>query len=133
MALQFSTTVRDGRINSIPTTVGTSPILKIRTGSAPATCATSATGTVVATLTLPSTWLAASSSGTAAKSGTWQDLSADATGTAGWWELLDSGGTTRHIQGTVGIGSGDLQVDNTSFATGQAFSITSFSITDGNS
>lgn len=132
MSLQYSTTVNNGRLDSIETTIGTSPIMKIRTGSAPANCAASATGTVLATLTLPSDWMAAASSGAKAKSGTWQDTSADNTGTAGWFEILDSGGTTRHIQGTVGIGSGDLQVDNTSFASGQSFTVTAFTITAAN-
>lgn len=135
MALQFSTSVRNAMLDSIETTVGTSPVLKIRTGSAPATCATADSGTVVASLTLPSDWMSAASSGSKSMTGTWSDSSADATGTAAHWRLYASDGTTCHAQGTVTAtgGGGDMTVDNTSFASGQAFSVTSFSISAGNS
>lgn len=134
MAVQLSTTVRNARLDAIESTIGTAPILKIRSGSAPATCATADSGTVLATLTLPSDWMAAASSGSKAKSGTWQDTSADATGTAAHFRIYDSGGTTCHIQGTVTAtgGGGDLTVDNTSFASGQSFTINSFTLTDAN-
>lgn len=132
MSIQLSTTVRNARLDAIETAVGTSPIMKIRSGAAPADCGTADSGTVLATLTLPSDWMAAAASGAKAKSGTWQDTSADATGTAAHFRIYDSGGTTCHIQGTCGIGSGDLQLDNTSLASGQAFTVTAFSLTDGN-
>ncbi len=134
MAVQLSTSVRNARLDAIESTIGTSAILKIRTGAQPATCATADSGTVLATLTLPSDWLAAASSGSKAKSGTWQDTSADATGTAAHFRIYDSGGTTCHLQGTVTAtgGGGDLTVDNTSFASGQSFTINSFTLTDAN-
>lgn len=131
MALQWSTTVRNAILDQIETTIGVSAVLKIRTGAAPATCATADSGTVLATVNCPSDWMAAASSGSKAKSGTWEDTSADATGTAAHFRLYASDGTTCHSQGTVTItgGGGDLTVDNTSFASGQAFTITSFSWT----
>ena len=134
MAVQLSTSVRNARLDAIESTIGTSAILKIRTGAQPATCATADSGTVLATLTLPSDWMAAASSGSKAKSGTWQDTSADATGTAAHFRIYDSGGTTCHLQGTVTAtgGGGDLTVDNTSFASGQSFTINSFTLTDAN-
>lgn len=134
MALQFSVGVRNGRLDSIETTIGTSAVMKIRTGAAPADVATADSGTVLATLTLPSDWMAAASSGSKAKSGTWQDSSADATGTAAHFRIYASDGTTAHIQGTVTAtgGGGDLTVDNTSFASGQSFTVTTFTLTDGN-
>ena len=132
MALQFSAAVRNARLDAIETTIGATAVLKIRSGSVPADCATADTGTVLATLTLPSDWMAAASGGSKAKSGTWQDTSADATGTAAHFRIYDSGGTVCGLQGTVGVGSGDLQVDSVSFIAGQSFSITGFTITDGN-
>lgn len=134
MAVQLSTAVRNARLDSIETTVGTSAVLKIRTGAQPANVAAADSGTVLATLTLPSDWMAAASSGSKAKSGTWEDTSADATGTAAHWRLYASDGTTAHAQGTVTAtgGGGDMTVDNTSFASGQAFTVTSFTLTDGN-
>lgn len=134
MAIQFSVSVRNARLDAIETAIGTSAVLKIRTGSAPADCATADSGTVLSTVNLPSDWLAAASSGSKALSGTWQDSSADATGTAAHFRLYASDGTTCHVQGTVTItgGGGNMTVDNTSFASGQTFTVTSFTITDGN-
>lgn len=128
-------TVRNARLDAIETAIGTAPIMTIRTGAAPANCGTANSGTVVATLTLPSDWLAAASSGSKAKSGTWQDTSADATGTAAHWRIHESTATTCHLQGTVTItgGGGDLEVDNVSFAAGQSFAVSSFAITAANS
>lgn len=134
MALQFSVTVNNARLDSVETTIGVTPILRIRTGAAPANCAAADTGTVLATLNLPSDWMAAASSASKAKSGTWQDASADATGTAAHFRIYNSGDTVCHIQGTVTItsGGGDMEVDNTSFASGQQFTITAFTLNAGN-
>lgn len=134
MAIQYSVAVRDAKNDAIETTIGTSPVMKIRTGAKPSNCASADTGTVLATLTLPSDWMAASSSGVKGKSGTWADSSADSTGTAAHFRIYESTATTCHIQGSVTItgGGGDLTVDNDSFASGQSFTVTSFSITSGN-
>jgi len=134
MTLQYSVTVRNARLDVVESTIGVSAILKIRTGAAPANCAAADSGTVLATVTLPSDWMAAASSGVKAKSGTWEDTSADAAGTAAHFRIYDSGGTTCHIQGTVTAtgGGGDMTVDNTSFAAGQDFIVTTFQLTAGN-
>jgi hypothetical protein len=130
MALQFSVAVRNAMLDAIETTVGTSPVLKVRTGSAPATCATADSGTVLASMTLPSDWLAAASSGSKAQSGTWQDASADATGTAAHFRIYTSGGTCV-MQGTVGaIGvGGDLRFTTTSFVSGDGVTIVGLTLT----
>jgi len=134
MTVQLSTTARNARLDTIESTIGTSPILEIRTGAAPANCAAADSGTVLATLTLPSDFMAAAASGAKAKSGTWQDTSADASGTAAHFRIKDSSGTTTHIQGTVTAtgGGGDMTVDNAVFAAGQSFTINTFTLTDGN-
>lgn len=134
MAIQFSVTVRNARLDAIETAIGVSAVLKIRTGAAPANCAAADSGTVLATINLPSDWMAAASSGTKAKSGTWQDASADATGTAAHYRLYASDGTTCHEQGTITAtgGGGDMTLDNTSIASGQIVTITSYTYTDAN-
>ena len=134
MTLKYSVSVANAQLDAIETVVGTTPILLIRTGAPPATCATADSGDVLATLTLPSDWMAAASSGTKAMSGTWEDTSADDTGTAGHWRIYDSGQSAAHLQGTITAtgGGGDMTVNNTSFAAGQAFSVTSFTITNNN-
>lgn len=132
MALQYGTTVRNNKLDSIETTIGVSPILTIRTGAAPANCAAANTGTVLATLTLPSDWMANASGGSKAKSGTWQDASADASGTAAHFRIHDSTATTCHIQGTCGTSGTDMILDSTSFTAGQSFTINTFTINDNN-
>ena len=134
MAIQLSAAVRNARLDAIETTIGTSAVLKIRTGAPPADVATAVSGTVLATLSLPSDWMTAASAGSKAKSGTWEDTSADASGTAAHFRIYASNGTTQHLQGTVTAtgGGGDMTVDNTSFAAAQAFTITTFTLTDGN-
>jgi hypothetical protein len=133
MAIQLSVAVRNARLDAIESTIGTSAVMKIRTGAQPATVATADSGTVLATLTLPSDWLAAASSGSKAKSGTWEDTSADAAGTAAHFRIYASDGTTAHLQGSVTAtgGGGDLTVDNVVFASAQSFTVTAFSLTDG--
>jgi hypothetical protein len=135
MALQMSVAVQNARLDTIESTIGTSAIMKIRTGAAPANCAAADSGSVLATVSLGSDWMSAASAGSKAKNGTWQDASADSTGTAQHFRIYASDGTTCGIQGTVTItaGGGDMTVDNTSFATGQSFTVTGFTITDGNS
>ncbi len=133
MAVQYSVAVRNARLDAVETVIGTSPILRIRTGAPPANCAAARSGTVLATLNLPSDWMAAASGGTKALSGTWQDLSADATGTAGHYEIMDSTGTTSMNRTVTATGGGgDMTVDNTSFAAGQQFTVTAYTKTAGN-
>ena len=135
MALQLSVAVRNAMLDAIETAIGTSAVMKIRTGAPPASVATADSGTVLATLTVPPDWLAAASSGSKTKSGTWEDASADSAGTAAHYRIYASDGTTAHLQGTVTAtgGGGDFVVDNAVFAAGQSFTITSWSLTAANS
>ena len=134
MAFQFSTTARNAALDAIETAIGTSAVLKIRTGTVPADCGTADAGSVLATLTLPSDWLAAASGGSKSKSGTWEDTSADATGTAGHFRVYASNGTTVHMQGTITAtgGGGDMTLDNTNITAGQSVTVTSFTVSAGN-
>lgn len=134
MAVQLSTTVRNARLDVIESTISTAAVLRIYTGAQPANCAAANSGTLLAEMTLPSDWLAAASSGSKALSGSWSDSSANGTGTAAHFRIYESTATTCHIQGSVTAtgGGGDLTLDNTSIASGQAVSITSFTLTDGN-
>ena len=133
MAFQFSTTSRNASLDAIETAVGTSAVLKIRTGTVPADCGTADAGSVLATLSLPSDWMADASSGSKSKSGTWEDASADATGTAAHFRIYANDGTTVHMQGTITAtgGGGDMTLDNTSIASGQQVTITSFTLSAG--
>lgn len=134
MAFQLSVAVRNALLDTLESTVGTSAVLKIRTGAQPADCATADSGTVLATLNLPSDWMATASGGTKAKSGTWSDTSADATGTAAHFRIYESTATTCHWQGSVTAtgGGGQLELDTTSISAGETVTITSLTLTAPN-
>lgn len=131
MSFQFSITARNAALDAIETAIGAAPTLELRTGTVPTNCGTADSGTVIATMTLPSDWMAAAASGSKALSGVWQDASADAAGTVGHFRI--KAGATCHIQGTVTItgGGGDMTLDNNVVASGQQINITSFTLTAG--
>lgn len=131
MPMQFSVAARNAALDAIETAMGTGPTLEIRSGAVPANCAAADAGTVLATMVLPADFLAAASAGSKAILGTWQDASADATGTAAHFRIKQAG--TCHIQGTVTAtgGGGDLTLDNVGLAVTQQVTITAFSLTAG--
>ena len=134
MALQYSSTIRDNQLDQVESTIGTSAVMRILTGSPPANCAAAETGTILAELSLPSDWMNAASGGSKTKLGTWQDASANNTGTAGYFRVYNSGITVCGIQGTVtGTGGGgDMELDNTSINSGQTVTINTFTLSAGN-
>lgn len=134
MAIQLSVAVRNARLDSIETAIGVSAILRVRTGAAPATCATADSGTALATCNLSADYMAAAASGSKGKLGTWEDLLADAAGTAAHFRLYATDGVTCHLQGTVTAtgGGGDMTLDNVVFALNQPFTVTGFTLTDAN-
>lgn len=131
MSLQFSTSYRNALLDALETTVGTSAILKIFSGTMPSDCATTDTGTELVAYDLASDWAGAAASGSKSLSSTPLSATADAAGTASYFRLFDSAGTTCHMQGSVtATGSGgDMTVDNTSIASGQTVKVTSFTLT----
>jgi hypothetical protein len=134
MSIQISATVRNARLDAIETAIGTAAVVKIFTGSQPANTGAANSGTELVSYTLASDWAAAASSGSKSFSNTPISGTAGNTGTAGHYRVYASDGTTCHMQGSVTAtgGGGDMTVDNTSIANGQAVNITSWSITDGN-
>lgn len=136
MAIQLAESVRNARLNAIETDTGTSAVLKIYdlTAGAPANCAAAITGTVLATITLDSDWMNDAATGAKTMKGTWSDTSADAAGTADFFRLFKSDGTTCQMQGTVSAtgGGGDMTLDNAVIASGQTVTVTTFTLTDGN-
>lgn len=112
--------------------------LKIYDGSQP-TDANTALGAQVllATLTLGSTAFGASSASgsagskivTATANSITDDSSADATGTAAWFRVLKSNGTSKVMDGSVGTSGADLNLATVSIVAGADIAITSFTIT----
>lgn len=134
MALQFSAAVRNARADAIESVIGASAILKIFTGAKPADCAAADSGTVLATMNLPADWMSSAASGVKSLLGSWQDSSADASGTAGYFRIYASNGTTCGLQGTVTAtgGGGDIQLSTVTIVAGQSITITNETITEGN-
>ena len=133
MAVQYSVGVRNAQLDQFETTAGTAAKLQIRTGAQPADCATAAAGTLLCEMALPADWMAAAATGAKAKTGTWSGTGA-AAGTAAHFRIVDSAGTTCHMQGSVTAtgGGGDMVLDNVSIAVSQAVTVSTFTITRGN-
>lgn len=130
---QLSADARNDRLDALETTIGTSAVLRIFTGSPPANCATASSGTELVEIELPSNWLADASSGSKALAGAWADTAA-ADGTAGYYRIFESTGTTCHIQGVCSAsgGGGEMVLNNTSITTGQTVTVVSYTLTEGN-
>lgn len=134
MALRLPDAFRQTRADTWATRAGNAALLRIYSGSQPADADTSASGTLLAELTCGSPFAgAASSEGVVTANSITQDSSANATGTAGWFRLLQSNGTTVVCDGSVTAtgGGGDLQLVTTSIVSGQPVQVTSFVITEG--
>jgi hypothetical protein len=131
MTVQFSVATRNAIADATETAIGASPTLEIRTGAQPANCAAADSGTLLASMALPADWLAAAAAGSKTLLGTWQDAAADASGVAAHYRIKQ--GATCHMQGSVTLtgAGGDITLDNTNIAIGQAVSITAFTVTAG--
>lgn len=133
MALQLSTTVRNAKLDAIETTIGNTGVQLLiynLSGAAPANCAAAITGDVLATIALPADWMAAAANGSKVMAGTWTDADAENAGVADFFRILVGG--VCHMQGTVGQGTGDLQLENTNIAVGQTINITAFTWNEAN-
>jgi hypothetical protein len=133
MALKFGTTLRNARLDTITSHIGASAKLRVYTGTAPNGADDAPTGTLLATLTLPTTWMGAASGGSKALAGTWTGT-AVAAGTAGYFRFYNNAETVSSMQGTITAvgGSGDLTLDNTSVAQNQTVTINSYVLTEAN-
>lgn len=115
-------------LEAIETIIGTSVSLEVRSGAPPATCATADSGTVLATIALPSDWAANAAAASKAKSGTWEDLLADASGTPGHFRIKVGGACK--MQGTAGVAGGgiDMVLDAATLTAGQKFTVNTFTL-----
>jgi hypothetical protein len=134
MALGLNSTLRSTMLDAITTRAGTSAILRIYSGSRPTTGG--AETTVLAQLTCNATAFApAASSGVLTLNSITSDTSANATGTATWFRIYASNGTTIVLDGsvsTIAAGTGDLQLDDSAIVLGGTVAVSSASITAGN-
>jgi len=127
MTVRVDTSVVDGLADTFAAYFDSGK-LEIRDGSQPTDADDAAAGSLLADIDLPATAFGASSAGAIAKAGTWQDSSADASGTTTWFRLKDAGDTYR-LDGSCGQGSGDLSFDDASIVAGGVVTVTAFTVT----
>lgn len=130
MALAYSTTIRNAMLDAITTAAGNAALLRIYDGTRPATGGTATT--LLAELTCGTPFAAAASGSVLTLGSITQDSSANATGTATWFRIVKSDGTTHVLDGSVGTSGSDLNLTTTSITSTQPVSVTSFTITEGN-
>lgn len=142
MTISNSAAVKQAKLDAEETAIGTSPILRVYSGTPPTNADTAlSSNTLLAEGTLPSDWMAAAGAAgnvvTKAKSGTWTltGQSGAGAGTDGtFFRIYASNGTTCHKQGTFGetADSPDMVADNKNIANGQTVTVNTFTITSGN-
>ena len=141
MAIGFDLDLRNALLDAIDTFVGTDGWLVFYDlgGAAPADCGTAMPGgtVTVATIDLPSPAFGPASAGAMAINGTWEDTSADNTGTIDFFRIFKNADLALAncvMQGTVSEsgGGGDMIVDNDTVNSGQAVSVTAFNLTAPN-
>ena len=132
MTLSYKTSLRNTRLDDIPTAIGASGLLRIYDGTPPADVNTALSGnTLLATLPLSATSAPAAAAGVLTFNAITSDSAADATGTASFFRVLTSGATAI-IQGTVGTSGTDMIVNTVSIVINAQVSCSSFVITAGN-
>lgn len=129
MALGLVVALRNAMLDTITTQLGTSPKVRIYSGTRPATGGTATT--LLAELPMSATPAAAAASGVWTANAITNDSSADATGTASWFRALTSGNTPI-IDGDVGTSGSDLNLNTTSIVSGGPVAISSWTITAPN-
>jgi hypothetical protein len=125
MAFRKNTTLKNNQASVYNTQFPAGSTMEIRTGSQPASANDAATGTVLATITLPASPWSAASGGVISKNGTWS-ATASATGTAGWARIT---GGSNVMDVSVGTSGADAIIDNASIVSGGTVTVTSLSVT----
>ena len=136
--LKYSVALKNAKLGStgMAAYIGTSALLRLYSGTQPTNPDTALSGnTLLAELTC-----SASAFGTAASGTLTANSITSTTGQAGagagtnatFFRLFKSDGTTACVDGSVGTSGCDLNLNNTSIASGQSVSVSSFTITEGN-
>lgn len=132
MALAFAAATRNGWLDNVNTLLNAgagAALIRIYDGTRPATGG--AATNLLAELTCTDPAAPAAASGVLTFSAITQDASANATGTATWFRMVDSAGTFV-LDGNVGTSGSDLNLTSTSIVATEAVSISSATITAGN-
>lgn len=103
--------------------------IRIYTATRPANADTTASGTLLAELTFGVTAFGASVNGVITANAITPDSSADNGGTAAWFRVLKSDGTTALWDGEVGTATSDLILNSVTIGAGAQVSITALTHT----
>ena len=117
--LKIATPLRNNKLDAITAYAGGNCIIKILSGTQPA--GGGAETTVLAQLTGNATFAPAAASGVLTLNAITADSSANASGTATWFRIYQSNGTTFVLDGdvsTTAAGTGDLQLDDVGIVLG---------------
>lgn len=133
--LKLSVLMKNAVVDSFTSALGANCLIDIYDGTQPASPDTAvSTQNKLATLTGGSTFAGAASGGiltaNAITSGT-GSVAAGTGKTATWFRASTSGGTAK-MDGSVGNAGSDMNINNTSIATGQTVSASSLTITAPN-
>jgi hypothetical protein len=133
MTLRYNATLRTAQATAIATEAGSGAQIKIYTGTQPASVATAPTGTLLGTLVISGTFGTATG-GVLTFNTVTSDTSADTGGTAGWFRIMKSDGTTGVLDGNITTtgGGGDMTLNTTTITAGGTIAISSGTITVGN-
>jgi hypothetical protein len=129
MALGYNATLRNNQLDEITGLAGASALLKVFSGTRPATGG--AETTKLSEQVCNATFAAAASGGVLTLNAIADDTAADATGTASWFRI-ESSGAVHVMDGNVAASGSDLNFDSISFVAGGTVAISSFTITAGN-
>lgn len=131
MTIGMATNLRNARVDAITTFAGNGALLRLYDGTRPSTGGTATT--LLAELTCGTPFAASASGGVLTLGSITQDSAANAAGTATWFRVVKSDGTTHVMDGSVTAtgGGGDMELVTTSITTGQPVQVTSFTITEG--
>lgn len=130
MTLQYSAALRNARGDAHASQIGNAGLLRIYTGSAPAACSDAATGTKLAEHTLGSPFAPGASGGVVSPTLP-SNVNALASGTAGYWRVYKSDGTTCVVQGSVGTSGADMNLNTLTLASGGPVQVNSWAWTEG--
>lgn len=126
MALRKNNLFRSHQANQVGDTYS-GGTLEIRSGSQPADPDSAASGTLLATIDLPSPAFTSASNGVISMDNTWSG-STVATATAGWGRFKNAAGNM-NMDVSVGESATDLIIDDDAIVSGGIVTVTSFTFT----
>jgi hypothetical protein len=130
---KLSDTAANAAVNAV-TALANSGLLRIYDGTQAADANTAVGAQVLlAELTLNATAFAAAVAGVATANAITSDASANASGTATWFRVVKSDGTTVLFDGSVGTSGANLNLNSVAISAGAVVAVTSFTYTQSES